>query len=1042
MNLHLKGNFLLSLLLLISLGQVSAQTQKFTFKEWENPELVELNKEKPVATFLPFANEKDAIADKAEKSPYYKSLNGTWKFNYVARPADRPKDFFQPNFNASQWKNIKVPSNWELEGFGIPIYANVIYPFPAIPPATPHDNNPVGSYRTTFTVPADWKEKDIFLNFGSITGMAYVWLNGQEVGFSKVSKSPATFHINKYLKAGENVLAVHVLRWHDGSYLEDQDFWRLTGIERDVSLVARHPARIVDFEVNANLTPDYKAGTLKPWFLVQTPSAKGQYTVNLKVLDAAGKTVKQLQKTFSATSKETKVEFPEEVLKGVKLWSSEFPNLYSFTASLQGTPEVIGTQIGFRRVEIKGGQLLVNGVAIYVKGVNRHEHDEFLGHVPTEEMMLKDIRLMKLFNINTVRNSHYPNDERWYKLCNQYGLYLVDEANIETHGMGAHYQRNYDTIPHPAYRKDWVAAHNDRINRMLERDKNHPAIILWSMGNECGNGQVFKDAHKYINQRDPSRPVMFEQAWKHENTDVVAPMYPTIEIMKEYASKPQTRPFIMCEYSHAMGNSSGNFKEYWDIIYSSKHMQGGCIWDWVDQGFRQKDQYGREYWAYGGDLGSHNVRSDENFCANGLVDASRNPHPGLYEVKKYYSYILFPNFDLKSKKLTVKNLHDFTNLNEYDLKWELLENGQAVKTGTVTMNLAARKDGTATLALPNNLDNSKEYLLNVFAVTKNERPMVPAGHEVARHQFNLSDEKAYFEQVAKNVPKGKVTQQKNGNMLTVSAGDFAVVFNTKKGELVSYTKKGEAILEKMPEPYFWRAPTDNDWGNHMQEWGGIWRSAHHNMPLKKFDVDEKNDQIIVRLTHQLHFSDAEYSVFYTLQPDGSLKVESAVQLGNNKFPEMPRFGMRFDVAKQYQNFEYYGRGPWENYEDRKHASHIGVYQDNVKNQYVKYIRPQANGNRTDGRWLKLTDGNGKGVLVEGLQPLSFSAMPYYDEDFDAGNTKKNRHVNDVVERPLVNVHVDFKQRGVGGDNSWGRPPHDPYRLLGKSYSYGYIIRPL
>ncbi|WP_066839268.1 glycoside hydrolase family 2 TIM barrel-domain containing protein [Rufibacter ruber] len=1024
----------------LAANQVAAQ--KFTFKEWENPELVELNKEKPVATFLPFANEKDAITDKAEKSPYYKSLNGTWKFNYVARPADRPKDFFQPNFNASKWNDIKVPSNWELEGFGIPIYANVIYPFPANPPFIPHDNNPVGSYRTTFTVPADWKEKDIFLNFGSITGMAYVWLNGQEVGFSKVSKSPATFHINQYLKAGENVLAVQVLRWHDGSYLEDQDFWRLTGIERDVSLVARHPARIVDFEVNANLTPDYKAGTLKPWFLVQTPSAKGQYTVNLKVLDAAGKTVKHLQKTFTPTGNETKVEFGQEVLKGVKQWSSEYPNLYSFTASLQGTPEVIGTQIGFRRSEIKGGQLLVNGVAIYVKGVNRHEHDEFLGHVPTEEMMLKDIKLMKLFNINTVRNSHYPNDERWYKLCNQYGLYLVDEANIETHGMGAHYQRNYDTIPHPAYRKDWVNAHNDRINRMLERDKNHPAIILWSMGNECGNGQVFKDAHKYINKRDPSRPVMFEQAWKHENTDIVAPMYPSIEIMKEYASKPQTRPFIMCEYSHAMGNSSGNFKEYWDIIYSSKHMQGGCIWDWVDQGFRQKDPYGREYWAYGGDLGSHNVRSDENFCANGLVDASRNPHPGLYEVKKYYSYILFPAFDQKTKKLTVKNLHDFTNLNEYDLKWELLENGKAVKTGTLSMNLAARQDGTATLALPNALDNSKEYLLNVFAVTRNERPMVPAGHEVARHQFSLSDEKSYFEQVAKNTPKGKVTQEKKGNMLTVSTGDFALVFNTKKGELVSYTKKGEAVLEKMPEPYFWRAPTDNDWGNHMQEWGGIWRSAHKNLPLKRFDVDEKNDQIIVRLTHQLNFSDAEYSVFYTLRPDGSLKVESAVQLGDNKFPEMPRFGMRFDVNKQYQNFEYYGRGPWENYEDRKHAAHIGVYQDKVQNQYVKYIRPQANGNRTDGRWLKLTNGNGKGVLVEGLQPLSFSAMPYYDEDFDPGNTKKNQHINDVVERPLVNVHVDFKQRGVGGDNSWGRPPHDPYRLLGKSYAYGYIIRPL
>jgi beta-galactosidase len=589
---------------------VVCSAQSFTFTEWEKPALVDQNKEKPHTTLIPFADEAGVIKDDEFASPFYKSLNGTWKFNYVDKPADRPTDFFQQDFNDNNWKNITVPSNWEIQGFGIPIYTNSIYPFPARPPYIPHDYNPVGSYRTSFEMAADWNTKDIFLHFGSISGMAYIWINGKEVGFTKASKTPAEFNITPLLKSGKNILAVQVYRWHDGSYLEDQDFWRLSGIERSVFLLARNKNCVVDYEVNANLTSDYKSGTLSPWFTVQAAQA-GNYTLSVLVKDADGKTIYTGAQKINAEAGSNKITLKPSIIKNIKQWSSEYPNLYNFIFNLKDAAgnvlEYAGCEIGFRKVEIKNSQVLVNGVPIFVKGVNRHEHDEYLGHVPTKEMMMKDITLFKQFNINTDRTCHYPNDELWYKLCNRYGIFLVDEANIEVHGMGANYQRKYDTVPHPAYRKEWAPAFTDRINRMIERDKNHPSIIFWSMGNECGNGQVFKDNYLYIKQRDPSRPVMFEQASKEWNTDIVAPMYPPIDSMKRYAARTGTdvRPFIMCEYSHAMGNSNGNFDEYWDIMYSSKQMQGGCIWDWVDQGYAQTDAFGKKYWAYGGDLGSY-----------------------------------------------------------------------------------------------------------------------------------------------------------------------------------------------------------------------------------------------------------------------------------------------------------------------------------------------------------------------------------------------------------------------------------------------------
>lgn len=1031
------------LVILLGLYQISL-AQKFDFTEWENPTKVDLNKLAPHVTFVPFQSQNAAINQEIEKSSSYKSLNGLWKFSYVDKPADRSLDFFKSNFDDKNWGNITVPSNWEMQGYGIPIYTNVKYPFPANPPFIPHSYNPVGSYLTNFNVDKNWTDKKVVLHFGSISGMAYVWVNGKEVGFTKASKTPAEFDITPYINQGKNSLAVQVFRWHDGSYLEDQDFWRISGIERDVFLLARNQSHITDFDVNAGLTNDYQNGVIKPKFNIVSASSNSS-SLEFKLLDETNKVIYQQKKKIQLNAGENTIELPSKTIKNIKKWSDESPNLYHFVMSLNGQEikdlEYVATEIGFRKVEIKNGKLMVNGMPIYVRGVNRHEHDEYLGHVTTKEMMVKDLELMKQFNINTVRTSHYPNNELWYKLCNEYGMYLIDEANIEVHGMGVSTNKNLDSIPHPAYRPEWAPAFKDRIVRMLERDKNNPSVIIWSMGNECGNGQVFKDMYKYIKKNQPSRPVMFEQASQTWNTDIIAPMYPTIDSMRTHGEKSGVRPMIMCEYSHAMGNSNGNFDEYWKLIYASKSLQGGCIWDWVDQGFAQKDEFGRKYWGYGGDLGSYMFPNDENFCANGLVDASRNPHPGLYEVKKFYSPILFSNFDLSSKTLTVENKFSFNNLNQYDFQWELLANGEVVKIGNFEMNLAAMQQSKIKLNLPELTDASKEYSLNVFAYTKNETPLVPKHHEVAREQFMLNKANYFADVKGESLSNDKVTSKKRGNNLELKSGDITAVFNLNKGVFTSYEKGGEPILSKMPEPYFWRAATDNDFGNKMNLNSGLWRSAQSQMNILDVKTSEEDNGYSITVKYKFNFTDAGYELKYTFLNGGALAVNASINEIKD-LPELPRFGMRMDLDKQFDNLQYYGRGPWENYSDRKWSALLGVYQDKPENTYVDYIRPQSNGNRTDTRWIQLTNGQGKGVLIKGLQPLNFSAMPYYDEDFDAGNTKKNQHINDVIKRDLICLQVDFLQRGVGGDNSWGRLPHEPYRLTADSYQYGYIIKPL
>jgi beta-galactosidase len=1031
------------LLLLFCLSAIAAYGQA-PKNEWENPQLFERNKEKTHATFILYDNAAAARKGDRSQSPFYQSLNGKWKFNLVKKPADRPLDFYKTSFSDKDWKEIPVPSNWEIEGYDTPIYTNIVYPFPKNPPFVDNEYNPVGTYRRTFTVPASWKDREVMLHFASVSGYMLVYVNGQEVGMSKVSKSPAEFDITPYLKEGENQLAVQVFRWHDGSYLEDQDFWRLSGIERDVYLHALPKLSIQNFTINAGLDKAYKHGELNASVDLKAfeGSKKQSGALSLELYDKNNKKVFAQEKSFSAGT--DPVTF-SGTLNNVARWNAEDPNLYEYIITLKdaaGKPlAYTAGKTGFRKVELKGGQLLVNGVAITIKGVNRHEHDDELGHVPSHETMLKDIQLMKQFNLNAVRMSHYPHDPEWYRLCDEYGLYVVDEANIETHHMGAEHQGWFDKSKHPAYLPAWAPAHMDRIERLVERDKNHPSVIIWSMGNESGNGKVFHDAYDWIKKEDSTRLVMFEQAGEDVNTDIVGPMYPSYRYMKAYASKEQERPFIMCEYSHAMGNSNGNLQELWEVIWSSKHMQGGFIWDWVDQGLKTTDDNGRTYWAYGGDLGGFHLQNDENFNANGLVASDRTPHPGIYEVKKIYQNVAFRAKDLTKGLISLENRFDFTNLKDYSFKWQLFRNGKLEKEETFTVDLAPHQQKELKLKLPKVTPAAgEEYFLNLYAYTVKPTALIPAGHEIAREQlaFGSND---YFQPAAVAGSELKISKEEN-NKLRFSSGEVEGEFNLAEGKLNWWGKKDGRIINQYPEPYFWRAPTDNDFGNGMPEKLGIWRTAHVDRKVKEVKVGEQGPEgLPITVSYELTGINVPYTVEYLVRNDASIKVTASIDMSGRELPEMPRFGMRMELPYEIENLQYYGRGPWENYSDRKSSAFVGLYQDKVENQFVEnYIRPQENGYKTDVRWLQLTNNEGVGLRIEGAQPLGFSALHYRAEAMDPGLTKKQQHPTDLKKNGAVNLHVDLKQRGVGGDNSWGALPYEQYRLLDDRYSYSYTMR--
>ncbi|MFV0607349.1 MAG: glycoside hydrolase family 2 TIM barrel-domain containing protein [Niabella sp.] len=1020
-------------------SQVLAQNVK---NDWENPTIFEQNKEQPHATFMLFDNINNVKTDDYSNASNYLNLNGTWKFTYVDKYINRIKNFYQPNLNTDKWSNIKVPSNWEIEGFGIPIYTNVKYPFAVNPPFI-GSNNPVGTYRKEFTVPDAFNGKEVMLHFGSISGAAFVYINGHYVGLSKAAKTPAEFNITPYLQNGKNLLSVQVFRWHDGSYLEDQDFWRLSGIERDVYLWALPKTSIWDFFIKGDLDNNYNNGlfnavvTLRQFKNATTKNGK----LNIELFDKSGKSIFKQQKNITLNNSELQTISFAGTIKTPEKWSAEKPNLYdciiSFTPT-NGETIYTGAKIGFRKIEMKNAVLMVNGVPLRVTGVNRHEHDPLLGHVPTKDLMLKDIVLMKQHNINADRTCHYPNDPLWYKLCDQYGIYIVGEANIETHGMGAEKQGWFDKSKHICYLPEWAPSIIDRHKRMVERDKNHPSVILWSLGNESGNGDVMKDAYKWMKERDNTRYVQFESANKDWNTDVYCPMYPGIAEMKDYAADPSPKvPFIMCEYAHAMGNSTGNFREYWDIMDSSPHMQGGFIWDWVDQGLKTKDANGTTFYGYGGDLGGYALYNDENFCANGLIAADRSLHPGIYEVKKVYQHIQFKEKDLSKGIITLKNDYGFTNLDEFNYKWKLIRNGEVHKEGSFNAVVAPGQSKDITLKIPVIRSNgSDEYFLNLYAFTKNGTAIIPSGYEIANEQLKLSGN--YFTTRKK---EGTLNISKVDDKLNFESNGIKGTIDLKHGNIIHYSKNNGKNMAYTPEPYFWRAPTDNDFGNKMPEKLGIWRNAHANKQLKNLVVGNQNaDGISITAEYELQGINAPYTVTYNILNNGAVQITAAINISNRTLPEIPRFGMRIILPEEYSNISYYGRGPWENYSDRNESSFIGLYKDDSKNMFTdNYIRPQENGYRTAVRWLTVTNQNGNGFNIEGLQPICFSAINHSTEAMDPGLTKKQQHPKDLRPEHNIFLHIDLNQRGLGGDNSWGTLPHKPYRLDDKQYSYSYII---
>ncbi|WP_159519852.1 glycoside hydrolase family 2 TIM barrel-domain containing protein [Sunxiuqinia indica] len=1054
----MKSYKLLSLLLFIYLGiSCSSKYEDVPFEEpnpkpWEDPEIVQINKEAPRAHYIPYATAEQAIADEKWESPSLLSLNGTWQFHLAQNPSERPFWFFKNDYDTRDWDEIKVPSNWEVEGFDYPIYTNVKYPHAKTPPLIQDHYNPVGSYKRTFEIPADWDEKEIILHFGAVSSAMNVWLNEEFVGYSEDSKTPAEFNITPLLKEGENTLAVEVFRWSDASYLEDQDFWRLSGMTRDVFLMARNKQNIHDFRVTAGLDENYQDGTFALNVeLANSADAAQKVRLEAELFDGTT-SVKSFEQTVELANPSEIVSF-KETFADVKKWSAEHPNLYLLLLTLKdeagNTIEVLRQDVGFRTVEINNAQLMVNGEPIYVKGVNLHEHNDVTGHVQDKATMLKDIELMKTHNINTVRTSHYPQPELWYKLCNEYGLYLIDEANIESHGMGY----GPESL---AKNPTWGKAHLDRTKNMFERDKNQPSVIIWSLGNEAGNGVNFMATYNYLKEQDSTRPVQYEQAHGGENTDINCPMYASIDHMVKYAKSDPEKPMIQCEYAHAMGNSVGNLQDYWLAIEHYDVLQGGCIWDWVDQGLLTTNEEGEEFWAYGGDFGPDTVPSDGNFCNNGLVDPDRGIKPHLLEVKKVYQNIGFTAKNLKKGVVEIKNKYAFTNLSELNLSWTITADGEVVKEGMLNdFELAPGTKKQVQLDYSIDPKPGTEYFLNFSAKTKTAQGLVPANYELAAEQMKLPYEKA--------APKANITEfpaleaNETDSQITIQGEGFSLTFSKESGVLSSFQSGDTELLKEGPIPNFWRAPIDNDYGNDLHKRSRVWRKAGENRTVNSVKLTKKAaNQLVIDfkfdLTNEQGEKIADYSSNYTVYGSGDVVVANQFKMASDTLPEIVRMGMNLQMSRQFDQMSWFGRGPHESYWDRKTSAFVDKYSGSVADQYWAYLRPQENGNKTDVRWMTITNEDGKGLLFVGQPLLSVSAHHNIMEDFESpertdgrqeeGVKPVNRHTDDVKPRDLTSVNIDYKQMGVGGDTSWGAWTHDEYRLTGKSYSYSFRMRPI
>jgi beta-galactosidase len=1028
-----------------------------TAPDWENPSVIGINKELPRATAFPFENSDLARANDREGSAYFRLLNGDWRFHWVRSPGERPQDFYREDFDDSGWGYIPVPSNWEVEGYGVPIYLNQPYEFEKNPPYIHHDYNPVGSYRTTFQVPEDWSEREVFIHFGAVKSAMYLWVNGQRVGYSQGSKLPAEFNLTEFVRPGENLLAVEVYRWSDGSYLECQDFWRISGIERDVFLWAAPKVHIRDFFVKAGLDESYTGGRLEVTVDLTNygDDSPSPVTVAMAVTDPESGSVissPRLLVDTPASGEENTATVTVDV-GPVRSWTAETPHLYDLSLNLieesGDTLEVIRQRIGFRTVEIRDGLLQVNGVPITIKGVNRHEHDPFTGHVISEERMVEDIRLMKAANMNAVRTSHYPDDPRWYELADEYGLYIVDEANIESHGMG--YRPDVTLGNNPA----WELAHVDRMKRMVERDKNHPSIIIWSMGNEAGNGVNFYAAYEWAKGRDDTRPVQYERALQDWNTDLYVPMYAGFQHLEEYAQSSPERPLIMCEYAHAMGNSVGNFTDYWEIIDRYPSLQGGFIWDWVDQGLFKVTDAGDSIWAYGGDFGPPGTPSDGNFLINGLVQPDRYPNPHYYEVQRVYQWIDAELADAGTGRFLLTNDYEFKALEGLELEWSILEDGAPVQGGLLEVpNLPAQ--GYSMLQLPISAFDrvpGAEYHLDLTIRQDDALGLLPAGTVVAFHQFSLPSGPVTPEADPSEIP-AVVVETRVGRIM-VAGPDFGMEISGTTGEILAFAFQGAELIRTGPQPNFWRAPTDNDYGGQWQEKLGMWKDAGPGIVMETVDVVRLAPNAVeVRARGTLPIDEgAGFQIVYTIFGNGDVVVESTLTAGDGDLPRMPRFGMRMELPPEFDHLQWFGRGPYESYWDRKAGTPVMTFEGLVSDQFHPYVRPQETGNKTDVRWMtfrRASDGLGLMVLAAGGEGeslgedpyLSMSALHYTQEDLDDGPEKDQRHAGELRERDLVAVDVDFRQMGVGGITSWGPTALPQYSLPYEDYSYRFILRPI
>ena len=1020
---------------LTMLGLSALQAQN---NEWQNSEVNSVNRAPMHTNYFAYASAEEAAKGIKENSTNFMTLNGTWKFNWVKDAESRPTDFYQTNFNDKGWANMKVPGVWELNGYGDPIYVNVGYAwrnqFQNNPPLVPTIDNHVGSYRKEIILPADWKGKEIFAHFGSVTSNIYLWVNGRYVGYSEDSKLEAEFDLTKYLKPGKNLIAFQTFRWCDGTYLEDQDFFRYSGVGRDCYLYARDKKRIQDIRLTPDLDSQYKDGTLSVAIDLQ-----GGGTVDLNLSDSKGNSV-----ATGSLKGSGKLTTNLSVTNPAK-WSAEMPNLYTLTATLKNGNniiEVIPIKVGFRKIELKNAQILVNGQPVLFKGANRHEIDPDGGYVVSRERMIQDIRRMKELNINAVRTCHYPDANLWYDLCDEYGIYVVAEANVESHGMG---YGDKTLAKNPAFAK----AHLERNQRNVQRGYNHPSIIFWSLGNEAGMGPNFEKCYTWIKNEDKSRAVQYERAGNSEFTDIYCPMYYGYDGCINYCKSDGNKPLIQCEYAHAMGNSQGGFKEYWDIIRKEPKYQGGFIWDFVDQANHWKNKDGVAIYGYGGDFNKYDA-SDNNFNNNGLISPDRSPNPHAYEVAYFHQSIWTTPADLTKGEVKVYNENFFRDLSNYYMEWELVADGEPLQAGTVwDLNVAPQQ--TANIKLPINTQNickCKELLLNVAYKLKTAEAPLPAKQTIAHDQLvirgyeapELKLENEASSNIANVTPSFRTNDR---NYLAVDGENFTIEFNKHNGYLCRYVVDGMPLMEdgSMLTPNFWRAPTDNDFGAGLQRRYGIWKNPDIKLTSLKQKIE--NNQAVIEAEYAMEAVGGKLYLSYTINNKGAIKVsQKMVADKSKKVADMFRFGMQMQMPVTYNEVEYYGRGPIENYADRNHATPIGKYRQTVEEQFYPYIRPQETGTKTDIRWWRLLNIGGSGLEFVADAPFSASALNYNIESLDDGIQKDQRHSPEVNKVNYTNFCIDKVQSGLGCIDSWGALPLEKYRLPYQDYEFNFVITPV